>query len=222
MSTTNAHTLPDTALFGSRGSILSENIEYLVSSQKVDLKTLSQKSGISITNLNNIRRNVANPTLETLEALANYFGLSVSDLIEKDLSENQNTTQYKLVTMPLLELDELEAFTEGRWRKKQSVAISVQSNLQNMARIAVKLNNNAFSPFYEKDTLFILNLEITPQDGDLVAIKVHESPFMIRKILFVGNKINIYYPTLLDNNPMLEEKDKVKIIGVAEKIIKER
>lgn len=221
MSTTTVR-LPLNSASDSRCGTLSRNLEHLIATQKLDLKVLSQKSGISITNLNNIRRNVANPTLETLEALANYFGLPVSELIESDLSENRNSTSYKLVAIPLLELDELEAFAKGKWKQNHSIAISVPSHSQEMPRIAIKLNNNAFSPLYEKDTLFILNLEITPQDGDIVAIKIHESPFMIRRIFFVGNKLRIYCPNLLDSNAITEDKRNIKIIGVAEKIIKER
>lgn len=203
-----------------RSVLLSKNLEWLLAIKKIDVKFLAQKTGISVTNLNNIRRNAANPTLETLEAIANYFNLSVSELLENEISEDKRNA-YQLITIPLLEIDQIEDFLEGMWNGEK-VAISVPSNPKNMQRLAIQLKNNSFSPFYEKDTLFILNLNLSPQDGDIVAIKVFESPCVIRKILFNGNNICMYYPTMSDEKPLIENKTNIKIIGVVEKIIKNR
>lgn len=221
MSTPILNNLNSNELLKSQTETLGKNLEYLILIKKIDVRSISDKTGISITNLNNIRRHSANPTLETLGTLANYFNLSVSDLIEKDISNAQNSKGYSLITIPLLEVDELNLLMESKITKEK-IAISIPSHLRDMKRMAITLNNNSFSPIYEKDTLFILNLDLNPQDGDIVVLKLHDSPFMIRKILFSGNKISIFYPTLLDKSLSSEDKEKVHILGVIEKIIKER
>ena len=67
-----------------------------------------------------------------------------------------------------------------------------------------------------------VNFEMTCQDGDIIIVKISESPSMIRKILFIGENVSLYYPTLLDTQPITENRKNIKILGVVEKIIKER
>ena len=213
--------LSNNNLSESQSATLAKNLEFLLILRGVDTKELSSNTNISITNINNIKRGIANPTLETLVTLANFFNVSVSHLIEKNLLDGKTSLEYSLITIPLLELDALDIFLKNKWHGGE-IAISVLNHLSQLRRIAIKLNNNSFSPIYEKDTLFIVNLEMTCQDGDIVIVKIGESPSMIRKILFTSEKVTLYYPTLLDTQPVIENKKNVKILGIVEKIIKER
>lgn len=205
----------------SRSTVLGENLEHLLISRKMDVTQLASEVGLSTANIHNIRRGVANPTLETINALANYFGLSIADLLESKLANQKDQEEYALVKLPLLVLDELEGFIKRQWNGK-NIAISVPIHAKEMKRVAVTLNNNSFSPLYEKDTLFIVNFEIPQQDGDMVILRIDNSPFMIRKVFFLGEQIRIDSPIFSNSQTMVEDQNKAEIIGVIEKIIKER
>lgn len=49
---------------------------------KLSQAALAQQTGLSIARISEIERAVANPTLETLEALAGVFNISVIDLLD--------------------------------------------------------------------------------------------------------------------------------------------
>lgn len=60
---------------------LEDRIRELRTQQSLTLKDLSGKTGLSVSYLSDIERGRTTPSLNTLEALAGAFGISVTDLL---------------------------------------------------------------------------------------------------------------------------------------------
>jgi transcriptional regulator with XRE-family HTH domain len=61
--------------------MINQHLKEMRLSHQLTLKELSEKSGISIGYLSDIERGRTNPSLKTLQALANTYGLSMDTLL---------------------------------------------------------------------------------------------------------------------------------------------
>lgn len=70
-------------------SYLSLNIRHLRRLRKLTQEQLAQILGIGRTNISNWEKQVSSPDVEQVKIIANYFGISVDDMVSKNL-ENAN------------------------------------------------------------------------------------------------------------------------------------
>ena len=61
--------------------LLGERIRELRNNKGETLKATSEGTDLSVSYLSDIERGRTNPSLQTLEALANHFGITVTDLL---------------------------------------------------------------------------------------------------------------------------------------------
>lgn len=73
---------------------------------KLSQAALSAQTGLSIARISEIERNKANPTLDTLEALAKVFTVSVVDLLDYEASLNGADSLKEKITGTLDRFDE--------------------------------------------------------------------------------------------------------------------
>lgn len=62
--------------------------------RRVTLSDVSERTGLSVSFLSDIERNRTNPSLETLEKLADYFQLPVNQLLAAAETEQEETEQF--------------------------------------------------------------------------------------------------------------------------------
>jgi transcriptional regulator with XRE-family HTH domain len=207
---TEKHTLLD---------ILSANLDFMMLQKGGDIKTLSENTGISLTNLHNIRRGLTNPTLTTLEALANYFDLSVAQLLSSYLSKDRPENQYILMSAPIFELEIINRPDLSYLKTEKFLPIAIPRGENLEQRILVQLNNNGMQPLYEKGTYFLINFALPLRDGDLTIIKLGEQITTLRKVFVMGSKITVFHPVLMKEEGLRIEKSEIVLLGVVERII---
>lgn len=66
---------------------LSENIKRLRTKHRLSQADLAESIGVSHPRISDIERGVGNPTLKTLGKLADFFGVSVADLLKQKKSK---------------------------------------------------------------------------------------------------------------------------------------
>lgn len=165
-------------------SFLSNNLCWLMDKWSVDSAMLSQQTDIGITTINKLKRGIGNPTYSTLVTLAAYFNLSVSQLMEIDLSKN-NIAKEKLSSIYVLSISDFKDYLNNIKKPKESVSVAITSNPESC--FAIKITSNTMSPFFEKGSIFILDKDIYPQDGDIVLVEFSEHNLCFRKIFIQGN-----------------------------------
>jgi len=200
-------------------NVLSSNLDFIMLQKGVDIKTLSESTGISLTNLHNIRRGLTNPTLTTLEALANYFNLSVTQLLSSYLSTSQPNNQHVLMDVPIFDLDKISSQDLSKLSSEKFLPVAIPMGENVDQRIVVQLDNNAMHPLYEKGTYFLINFALPLRDGDLVAVKLEGQVTTIRRIFVMGLQMTLFHPVLMKEQGVTVDKDQVKFFGVIEKII---
>jgi transcriptional regulator with XRE-family HTH domain len=95
-------------------SPMANEIRMFLASQVIDRRkkaklsqaALSAQTGLSIARISEIERTIANPTLDTLEALAKVFNVSVVDLLDYEASLTDAGTIKEKITGTLAKFDE--------------------------------------------------------------------------------------------------------------------
>lgn len=180
--------IKSSAITSGNSNYLTNNLRYLMQKKSIDTAELSDSTGIALTTINNLKRGVGNPTLSTLKILSEFFQVTIGQLTESALSNS--TTKTTLMDLPLLDIQDVQAFLSGDIRSTSTITIEVETNNQ---LFAVKINNNSLTPLFEKGTIFVVNPTLSPQDGDLVLIKFNNHPFCFRKV-FIEDESYIFCP----------------------------
>ena len=108
--------------------IMAENIERLMNRKGVSNQQLCDDLNIKYTTFLDWKKGVTYPRIGKVELLANYFGVKKSELIEKQITEDDiveanevaiisrramSSEEYKNIALALLELDDAELETVG-------------------------------------------------------------------------------------------------------------
>lgn len=145
---------------------------------------LSKKTGIALTTLNGLKRGTGNPTLSTLHQLAEFFDVSLGQLTEKNLSITGKSARI-VYEIPLLMLDELLEFLKNQNKYKSTISTELDLWKPNKY-YAIKINNNAMSPLFEKGSIFVVARDIHVHDGDIVLVQFEQSSPCFRKVFIEG------------------------------------
>lgn len=164
--------------------ILASNLHHLMHEFNIDSSDLSKKTGIALTTINGLKRGVGNPTLSTLYQLADFFNVSVGQLTETKLSADTKKLR-TVYEIPLLALDELLDFLKDKNKYKNTISTELDS-WKDDKYYAIKINNNAMSPLFERGSIFVIIHDALVHDGDIVLVQFDKHPPCFRKVFIEG------------------------------------
>lgn len=78
---------------------IGDKIKLLRKENKLTLKDLSMKTGLSISFISDIENKRRNPSIDTAKILANAFGISVSELLDDENNLNSGSFQEKEISI---------------------------------------------------------------------------------------------------------------------------
>jgi len=165
-------------------AMLGNNLCTLMKKFNVDSSELSKKTGIALTTLNSLKRGIGNPTLSTLNLLAEFFNVSIGQLTENNLSILTKDTRI-IYDIPLLNFDELLNFLNNQNKYNNTISTQLDSWQPNKY-YAIKINNNAMSPVFEKGSIFVIAQNINIHDGDIALVQFDGHQPCFRRIFIEG------------------------------------
>lgn len=139
---------------------LNDNIKRLMTRNSIDDITLAKETGIPLTTISRLKNaSNINPTIKSLEPIATYFGVSVSDLIgDQPLKQN---TQQKL--LPIIPMNDA-----GKWSQE------IGSNF------GVNVTTSTYEPRIPINSIVILKND-APSEDDIVLVQFTNDPKPIFK-----------------------------------------
>jgi XRE family transcriptional regulator, regulator of sulfur utilization len=96
---------------------LGDRIRELRNNKGETLRNTSENTGLSVSYLSDIERGRTNPSLQTLETLANHFGITINDmLLGVDFAGNQTENAYPPGLLELFNDKELGKEIDEDWK----------------------------------------------------------------------------------------------------------
>lgn len=196
---------------------LSENLKRLMNHKNIDVSQLCEKTGIAATTINNLKRGAGNPTLSTLQALSEFFGITMSQLTETSLSDDYPTSFKPNQEIPICDLHEIDNFLANQNKHKNYMLVDIGQHTRENC-FAIKATNNSMAPLFDKGTIFVICKNLMPQDGDIVLVKFSNHLPCFRKV-FIEEDTYFFNPVTELLGKELSKCKNFAILGIVIKAI---
>lgn len=198
---------------------LAENLSGLLKNHHLNTNQLAQILNIPMMT---IRRLVSgetiDPRISTLKLIADYFKVSVDSLINSDsqaITKTLKKTKSHLVPVLSWEMAEkiniLRDLDLSKWKEWQTISLSDQSVLSNNA-FALESRPSMY-PRFPQGTIFIIDPDVTPIDGDMVLVKLRKNnELTLRELTIDPPEWTLY--SISGSNGLQYSEQEHQIVGV--------
>ena len=199
--------------------ILIENLQYLMSMHgDLSASELARKANVPQPTVHHILSGVTkNPRRQSLEALANFFSITISQLtgalplnptISTDLKES-----LKISTVPIIEWSMVKTWLENQKNLKELKEVILDKNTDQKA-FALMMDNSSMNPMFPEKSILIFDPGKTPKDRDFVIVSISENDSLIFNRLFIEGADYFIKKDQEDGNSQL-----IKLRSALDKII---
>lgn len=197
---------------------ISRVMRQLFQHTKINAHTLARALGFPPPTINRILNGeVKDPRASTLLAIAEYFSITVDQLLGKNSLPGRFTNgaiSQPPMSIPILNVNQAITYQEAirqttewfRWQPQNEV-------FEQSSTFALHVKNDLYQPVFMKDWLIIINPDKQPDSGDYVLVAFSgENTAAIKKYLSEGR--NKYLESInSDFKPVLFEDNDCSIIG---------
>jgi transcriptional regulator with XRE-family HTH domain len=194
---------------------ISNVMTLLINNSGLSECELSRRINITVATLNKIKTGVmSNPTAKTLERIAQYFGITIDQLMGKSPLETYFSKN--LCCIPLVSINNLSNIQDIPMdfsHHKEWKRVEVNNDVKNHRIFATTTIGDAMYPLLDEQTIIIVDQDYLVTNKALVLVHLHNSnEIVIRKLLIDGSfKI---LKSLNSSFPDITFDSKDKIIGV--------
>lgn len=202
---------------------LGEILTHLMAECDIDDAKLSRETGIPASTISRMRLNPdANPTAATLRPISKFFSISIDQLLGDEplppdrLPGTHNPTGFTSARMPVIEWEWITDWVDNNSitsKENLSTWISTEKEVSSRT-FALVIPTDSFGIAFRKGSLIIVDPDASPQDGDLILLKMAtEHDILLRQILKDGKDtyIRSVNPEMKSVKMLIEE---YRIFGV--------
>lgn len=199
---------------------LAENLQLLLKNNDLNANQLGQILDVPMMTIRRLLSGeTTDPRISTLKQIADYFKVSVDSLIvgnPKDLIKNLNKT--KPLFVPKLDWDIVEKISSideldlSKWQEWQSISLKENDSISSHA-FALESRPSMY-PRFPHGTIFIIDPDITPKDGDIVLIKLRENDELTLRELIIDPPEWQLHPIVAGSSALPYSKEHHEVVGV--------
>jgi len=198
--------------------ILAYNINLLIKLRKLSITQTANDLNLPIMTVRRlISGETANPHLSTLKTIAEYFDISIDQLVSSQNILQAEDWHTKSRLVPILSWQEVRSVTTIQdlnlkdWKNWQSVPADKEKDMNNA--FALKTRPSFFAQF-PSGTVFIIDPDSKVCDGDIVLVKITENNDVTLRKVYIDPPETILHSLIPDLSPITYDSNKHKIIGV--------
>lgn len=171
-------------------SNLCEVLSALMTEGHIDSNKLSQDTGIPVPTINRLRSDRScNPTLATLLPIANFFSISINQLIGAEpLDKNRQVGTFnphfrQTKSVPIIPIEQLANSNKDIDFPVVDTSANVSENA-----FAILVKTAFASAQFPENTILIFDKNLEPKDRDYVVVRLegHQKP-TLRQLLIDGD-----------------------------------
>ncbi len=194
---------------------ITDILDLLITNSGLSTKSIAKKIGIAASTLNKIHNGATtNPTIENLLKIADYFNISLDQLVGKvplnTIFEN-DLACIPIINLNDISIDKISSLTLQNYSHWHRIEIS--NSIKNHSLFAMKVTGDAMIPVFDENTVAVIDPNQKVNNKTLVLAYIsHLNEFMIRKLSIDGAH-KLLKPTNSDF-PIIHMTDEDKILGV--------
>lgn len=199
---------------------ITENLHNLMRNRNMNVNQLAQELGVPMMTIRRlILGQTTDPRISTLKLIANYFNVTVDSLMEENnqtIIKNSKKTTPQFIPIitweiaknikSIKELDLIE------WKEWQPISLGVEDAIGENA-FALESRPSMY-PRFPQETIFIIDPNVNPTDGDVVLVKIKENDEVTLRELIIDPPDWLLQPITSGSNILHYSKNDHEIIGV--------
>ena len=195
----------------SQSNRLSNILNQLMAAHQLDGVQLSKKIGIPTTTINRLRKGDPdnNPTLLTLLPVANFFSITVSQLIGEEALPDKLPSRNKFLRLPILSWEEAIVWPESDSAPRQTILTENDYSNKSFALVIEEDNLEKFL----KGTVLLFDPVISPISEDFVLSYKKGNKIPSFKQIIIDDE-QIFLKSLILSSSLTSFTDEYKILGV--------
>ncbi len=196
---------------------IHSNIDYLMEKFSLDITSLSMETGVPIATISRMKKEDNNPTISSIEPLAEFFRIDLNDLLYEDLSSMDYQSKKKIGNIQFVPTAKLEEINQWPIQFNPKLYMGTIGNLNN-GSFGLLISTDSLTPIFYKNSILIIDPLILPKDGDYVFCLLQEEKIPVIRQIFVDGSNNFFKPINPGYGEMILIK-KFQILGVIVKSI---
>lgn len=206
--------------------IFSRNLRRLMSENDIDRNTLCENLNFKYSTVSEWISAKKYPRIDKIEILANYFNVNKSDLIEDKTKVESNIELLSKDEIRMIPIFETVSAGFGAYASSDIVdymPLFIESDYEAKDTLCIKVSGNSMYPKIEDGDIVQVHKQDIVDNGQIAVVMIDNENGFVKKIE-LGNE----YIELISINPEYppkrfekEEMNRVNIVGLVKKIIKE-
>ncbi len=204
----------------SQVELLSKNIQSLLNNNGLTINQLAARLKMPSMTLRRILLGeTTDPRISTLKLIADYFDVSIDQLIEPAAMRRQSNTSIKPVTVPLIDWVDISSFASNRehfdlsgWQEWQTIPTGKEKELSDYS-FALS-SKPCLHPRFPLGTTFVIDPQVVPKNNDFVLVSFKGVDDITIKLLKIDPPESFLCSVCLDTKPMLYDEKTYGILGV--------
>ena len=200
---------------------IAENLSALLKQRNLNVNQLAQLIGIPMMTIRRLLSGeTEDPRISTLKLIANYFNISIDSLINgashNKILGSKGIKSYlipKFTWVSLSRLNKTEILDINEWEEWESISLSEPHILSNES-FALESRPSMYARF-PKGTIFIIDPQALPTDGDIVLIKIKQNNEFTLKELIVDPPSWRLSSLVTDSSTIDFSEEDHEIVGVS-------
>ncbi len=193
---------------------ISETLSHLIKRHNLNTLELSRRTGIGQPVIYRIMSGETdNPKIATVCALADYFKITVNQLIgETPLPGDAKKTKSKeLLGIPLITWEDVDSWPLSKMKLAKAKKIDSEIDY-NPDLYALKMNDDSMEPLFSKGTLLIIDASKKARDRSYMIVKCKSQKQSVFRQLLMDDDFQYLKP--INPDP---DKYKMKVFGKDDK-----
>jgi repressor LexA len=206
--------------------IFSRNLKRLMNENNIDRNTLCKNLNFRYSTVSEWISAKKYPRIDKIEMLANYFNVKKSDLIEDRIPAESNAELLPINEIRMIPIFETVSAGFGAYASSDIVdymPLFIESDYEAKDTLCIKVSGNSMYPKIEDGDIVQVHKQDIVDSGQIAVVMIDNENGFVKKI-----ELGSDYIELISINPEYspkrfekEEMNRVNIVGLVKKIIKE-
>lgn len=212
--------------------IMAKNIAKYMEKAGVDRNKLSADLGISYTTITDWIKGKTYPRIDKIELLANYFGVSKSDLVEdavsdistiyNQLDQKRQAKVYNFAERQLREQNKKVVPLVGQTAANpteltygdETYDETVETNVPKSADYALVVKGDSMEPIFADGSIVFYKQQDDVENGEIAVVEIDGNGVTLKKVYFNYDDETVILRSLNDKyEDRVLHPDEVRIIG---------
>lgn len=204
--------------------IFADNLSYYMKKKKVDRNQLCEDLGFKYSTVSEWLSAKKYPRIDSIEKMANYFGIVKSQLIEKNEPSNISAviTSDKIYKIPIFASVSagFGTFAEGNVVEYLPMIIDNPYDVPDMIGIQVK--GNSMYPKIEDSDIIVVRRQESVDSGDVAVIMIDGEEGVVKKVVYGDDWIELhsFNPEYQTRRFDGAEVQRLRVVGKVLKVVK--